>query len=150
MVCYTFPNLVKLENLFKALEKCYLSNKCFLCSVYFYFRSYKSTKHKNLGNSENSSISALSSVCDLCLLNPRSQAYAIMTGLWGLLCLPDFLLPFMCMRATDACWSLRRWEEELVWVLGTEPPFFARAVNHWATTSDCSSLFVLNCRLSVS
>lgn len=35
--CYTFQNLGKLENLFKALERCYLFNKYLLCSVYFVF-----------------------------------------------------------------------------------------------------------------
>lgn len=33
---YTFQNLDKLENLFKALERCYLFNKYLSCSVYLF------------------------------------------------------------------------------------------------------------------
>lgn len=77
VLCCTFQNVdklehlcseLKLEKLFKTLEKRYLSNKYFLCSVCFYFRSYKSTKHKTSCDSENCSISALSFVCDGVLL----------------------------------------------------------------------------------
>lgn len=77
VLCCTFQNVdklehlcseLKLEKLFKTLEKCYLSNKYFLCSVCFYFRSYESTKHKTSCDSENCSISALSFVCDRVLL----------------------------------------------------------------------------------
>lgn len=37
LLCYIFQNLGKLENLVKALERCYLFNKYLLCSVYFVF-----------------------------------------------------------------------------------------------------------------